>query len=253
VSTIDEKIRDELKALKDDGVALLVPYAEYQKAQQKGQSPALPQLQYWDYEAWYTKALAAVQQLAPDRTADFIDHYKLSKPSKSIDYATYRISNALIGLSSSSMNAVSTMNAVAMHLGGQVNIVASLSSRLDSTLANLRASLQAILLDNELEAAAELAKAKHLRSAGTIAGVVLERHLREVCERHTLSLKKRATLSDLYELLKNAGVIDVPVWRSLQHFSDIRNLCAHNADREPTRDEVDTLISGVIKIIKTVH
>ena len=54
------------------------------------------------------------------------------------------------------------------------------------------------------------------------------------------------------DTLKNATVIDVPVWRNLQRLADIRNLCSHAKDREPTRDEVEELISGAQKVIKTL-
>jgi len=45
---------------------------------------------------------------------------------------------------------------------------------------------------------------------------------------------------------------DVVQWRFVQRLGDIRNYCAHNKDREPTKDEVNELIDGADKIIKTV-
>jgi len=46
--------------------------------------------------------------------------------------------------------------------------------------------------------------------------------------------------------------IETPTWRFIQHLSDLRNLCDHNKDREPTKDEVNELIVGVTKITKTL-
>jgi len=53
-------------------------------------------------------------------------------------------------------------------------------------------------------------------------------------------------------MLKNGSVIDTPMWRFIQHLGDIRNLCDHNKDRDPTKEEVEDLISGVQKVIKTL-
>ena len=54
------------------------------------------------------------------------------------------------------------------------------------------------------------------------------------------------------DALKEGGVIDIPQWRFIQRLGDLRNLCDHNKDREPTKDEVAELIDGVDKLTKTV-
>jgi hypothetical protein len=64
--------------------------------------------------------------------------------------------------------------------------------------------------------------------------------------------KKSATISDFNDALKEGGVLDVPVWRGIQRLGDLRNLCGHNRDREPTSDEVRELIDGVEKTSKTL-
>jgi len=46
--------------------------------------------------------------------------------------------------------------------------------------------------------------------------------------------------------------LDVANWRWIQRLGDIRNLCAHAKDREPTKDEVLELVNGVEKCIKTI-
>ena len=42
------------------------------------------------------------------------------------------------------------------------------------------------------------------------------------------------------------------MWRFIQHLADLRNLCDHDRESEPTNAQVDELISGINKIIKTV-
>ena len=89
--------------------------------------------------------------------------------------------------------------------------------------------------------------------AGALAGVVLERHLKEVCDNHSLTIRKRnPQISDLNDSLKSAAVIDTPQWRSIQYLGDLRNLCAHDKESEPTPDQINDLLAGVAKVTKTI-
>jgi hypothetical protein len=109
------------------------------------------------------------------------------------------------------------------------------------------------LIDDDIEAAKELVKSGHLRSAGVVCGVVLEAHLKSVAARHNIKFrKKRPTVSDYNDTLKDR-VYDTPTWRFIQRLGDIRNLCAHAGDRDPTRDEVNDLIAGTEKIVKEIY
>jgi hypothetical protein len=113
--------------------------------------------------------------------------------------------------------------------------------------------VQADLLDSELDEADELAKNKFTRAAGALAGVVLEKHLAQVCDDHAIKVTKKAPgISDFNDLLKAANVIDVTTWRSIQHLGDIRNLCDHSKATEPTVEQVNDLVAGVKKISKTL-
>ena len=83
--------------------------------------------------------------------------------------------------------------------------------------------------------------------------MVLERHLSKVCESKSLKVdKKNPTLSDWNDTLKNNNVYDIPVWRGIQRFIDIRNICSHPKEREPGEEEVKDLIDGVDKTTKTI-
>lgn len=114
--------------------------------------------------------------------------------------------------------------------------------------------MQADLFDSELEAAKELNKNKFSRGAGAIAGVVLEKHLTQVLLNHNLKItKSHPSISELNNILKSSEVYDTPTWRKIQYLGDIRNLCDHNKEKEPTKEEVAELISGVDAIVKTVY
>jgi hypothetical protein len=91
------------------------------------------------------------------------------------------------------------------------------------------------------------------RAAGALAGVVLERHLQRVAVNHGVApSKNNPTISDLDDPLKQAGVYDVPTWRKIQLFADIRNLCSHHKSSDPSADQVDELIAGINAVVKIV-
>jgi len=134
----------------------------------------------------------------------------------------------------------------------QIQIVGSLESRIDSVIADVYGNLLADLTDEELRTAKSLMKTS-LRAAGALAGVVLEKHLQQVAANHGIKIKKKTpTISDLNDPLKQAGIYDNPLWRKIQLLADIRNLCSHNKNREPTNDEIEDLISGVNTVVKTL-
>ncbi len=210
------------------------------------------------YQSWYSEAKALVRQLLPDRLADFVSHYERPKPRKDITYESYRITDYLQGLHVNrefgyQKTKVVGPDAAIPQFQQQLAILKSVQARFESSLFDIRQLVQADLLDSELDAANELAKNKFLRAAGAVAGVVLEGHLAQVRDNHRVTLTKKAsTIADLNDALKAAEVIDIPQWRFIQHLADIRNLCDHNRATEPTAEQVNDLIAGVMKITKTL-
>ncbi len=119
-------------------------------------------------------------------------------------------------------------------------------------LQDVTGHLFAEIQDSELKAAIKLKKISK-RAAGALAGVVLERHLQRVAVNHQISIpKKNPTIADLNDPLKGANIYDVPMWRKIQYLGDIRNLCSHQKDTEPTEEQVTELIDGVNAVIKNV-
>ena len=210
-----------------------------------------------EYQRWYSEALALIRQLLPDRVGDFARHYEKPKGRKDITFENYRIEDYLQGLRITRggyKEVVVDSKAAIPQFRQQLAILEAAKARFDSSLFEMRQLVQADLLDSELEAAEVLAKHKFTRAAGALAGVVLEKHLSQVCTDHNLSItKKNPTISDFNEALKAGSVIDLPQWRFIQHLADIRNLCDHGRSPEPTADQVTDLLAGAKKITKTVY
>lgn len=210
------------------------------------------------YQRWFTEAQSVLKQLLPDRLSEFEGFYKPDPKRKTVSAMSYTIQDWLTGLRSSTNylgeKAFDDFGAVVMRFGTQLEVLKSVEARFESSLFEIKQLVQADLLDSELGASRELLKSGFLRGACVIAGVVLEKHLAQTCSNHNISVRKQhPTISDLNDLLKNASVTDVPTWRLIQRLGDIRNLCGHNKEREPTKDEVGELIDGVEKITKSLY
>ena len=206
------------------------------------------------YNSWYNESLCLIRQLMPERLADFISYYKLEK-RKSIDYETYTVSDYLVGLVVNDAWGVVQVDtkAVVSKYEQQLNIVNSLKDRFDSSLYEIRQLLQADLFDSEISVARELLKKGFVRAAGAVTGVVLEKHLSVVCQNHDIvSRKKNPSINDYNQLLKDNDVVDTPTWRNIQFLGDLRNLCDHGKEREPKKEEIEDLIDGTSKIMKTL-
>jgi hypothetical protein len=247
LASLRERLASELEKLVGEGLELL-------KALTKGDSESFDNPFRVGYQQWYTRALGAIRELVPDRLAEFIRLYQIEK-RKQIDMDTYGIHDFMLGFSfTRGTQTVDVKTITALRFNQQVQIVESARSRLDDILSNVHGVVQAELLDSEIEAAKELLNANHLRAAGTVAGVVLERHLAKVCgARGFTTTKKIPTISDWNDKLKEQGIFDLPTWRGLQRLNDLRNICCHPKEREPVKEEVDELIRGAEKIVKTVN
>lgn len=208
------------------------------------------------YQHWYSRAYKLVESLAPERLGEFASYYLIDPKRKVTDAGNYVLQDYIKGIGARTDHFDEPMwdtnYLVMIRVLNQMQILASLSSRIDSVLQDVTGHLFAELQDSELTAATQLKKVSK-RAAGALAGVVLERHLQRVAKNHKISIRKKApTISDLNDPLKQAGVYDVPMWRKIQLLADIRNLCSHQKTTEPTDEQVEELIGGVNSVIKSV-
>lgn len=207
------------------------------------------------YQRWYSEAKTVVKQLLPHRLNDFVGHYEQPKSRKDINYESYRIQECLLGLSATcgNLQKIAGPEGAILHFQQQLAILESVKARFESSLFDIKQLVQADLFDSELETAGELLKHKFLRAAGAVAGVVLEKHLKQVCANHSVTIgKKNPSLSEINDALKDAGVLQHSDWRYNQHLGDLRNLCDHDKEVEPTKEQVNDLIVGVQKVTKTI-
>lgn len=202
-----------------------------------------------NYEVWYSKAQLVVKQILPSRFDDFISQYNI-KQRKQITAANYTISDALRALKSG-INSFNPSTA-RFCMARQVFIIQSCLEIFDSKIQDIQTIVQADIFDSEIEASRYLSKRGFLRAAGAICGVVIEKHLKILCDSRSLkSTKKNPSIADYNEMLKD-NAYDTLEWRKIQRLADIRNLCDHNKEREPTKDEVEELISGTDRVVKTL-
>jgi hypothetical protein len=238
-----DDLKSELSTLVKDGTVLLAALV-------KGDDADF----LFPYQDWYTKSLAAVRALAPDRLEEFRRYYEPDPKRKGLGYGTYVIQDYVKGVAPLPLaySDFDTRDQAARGFMSQISILASINSRIDSVLADIEAHLQTDVQSAELATASELVKINP-RAAGALAGVILERHLQTVAGAHAVSLgRKKPTIANLNDPLKHSGAYDIATWRKISYLGDLRNLCSHNKTSEPTAAQARELIDGVNWAIKTI-
>ena len=253
------KYQEDLERLikLSDQMYLDLDLAESGKKAQKGERK-LGDIFFFSYQRWFSEAHEVIRQILPSRLGEFETLYQGNEKRKDINAYTYTIKDWLLGIHSpvdelSGQKAYPDATIVFMQFQMQCQILKSARLRFASSLLDIHQLLRADLFDSEVASARELLKNGFLRAAGAMAGVVAEKHLWEACQNHNVSVrKKNPTLATYNDALKEKEVIDIPQWRLIQRLGDLRNLCDHNKEREPTKDEVTELIDGVARLTKTV-
>ncbi len=107
--------------------------------------------------------------------------------------------------------------------------------------------------EDPLKEAQVLFQVGHIAAAGAMAGVVLEGHLKQMCQRHEppLPVGKGDGISKVNNLLKEAGVYDVAQWRQVQWMGDIRNQCDHAGATPPRKADVESLLQQVKHLLES--
>lgn len=174
------------------------------------------------YQNWYTKVLRVISTLTPERLSEFKGYYEIDQKRKHYTSSTYAIQDYIKGLGASKDRFGNAEwdhhNILGLRILSQINILSSVTSRIDSVLADIEGNLIADYQDAELATASQLKKTS-LRAAGTLAGVVLEGHLQRIAKTYGVKVRKaHPTIADLNDPLKQANIYDTPTWRRIQLF-----------------------------------
>ncbi|RKU13927.1 hypothetical protein C6502_01910 [Candidatus Poribacteria bacterium] len=239
-----ESIRKELVELHTDGLEIGLKFFNKDKEQNF----------YVEYQEWYTSASRVIRTLANERYAEFISYYEIDPKRKELGYGTYVIQDYMKEIVPNRVNYPNfdARDRVAVCFRNQLNILRSVVKNIETILESIDVQLLSELQDAELETAHQLMKV-NLRAAGALAGVVVEHHLQKVASNHGLKIRKKSpTISDLSQLLKSENLIDTPTWRKIGYLADIRNICSHKKEVEPTKEQIAELIDGANWLIKNV-
>jgi len=247
------EIKKEISQLVETGMKMYKALEPVQETAKKTNGPKCVDINFFleNYEGWYTRAQTVIKQITPDRKEDFIRLY-YTQNRKVLDRTTYCITDALRNIYGPHPVRYGPYTARRC-IYNQLKMVEACLNKFDSRVLDMQTILQADIFDSELESASHLLKMGFLRAAGAICGVVLEKHFQGVCQSRNIILrKKNPTIADYNDALKEC-VYDTVEWRRIQRLGDIRNLCDHSKDREPTKDEVSELISGTERVTKTIY
>ena len=226
---MNDFLKNEIEQLYNDGMEIK------KQLREKNQT---------EYQVWYSKCIILIKQLIPDRYDEFVGSYG-NKKERGVhtwlyDYGSWEEEKYDYYYA---LKCFET----------QIGIIKSALDIIDYKMKDIISLLEAELFDDELLSAQNLLNKGYLRAAGAICGVVLESHFKTIMKNHNLvATKSDMAISDYNDLFKKEGIYDVPKWRNIQYLGDIRNLCDHSKDREPTKDEVEELLNGTIRTIKTV-
>ena len=201
------------------------------------------------YKPWYDKSRIVISQLLPEKRDEFKSYCQY--PLIRGDWVGFsrRLDESL-------RNHVRGEDATGLVSGyhlleAQCEILEQAKLSFDLSLAKSQQALQADLLDSMLCVARDFHKNGDSRAAAAMAGVVLEQHLRIVLTAHSVRMrKKNISINDYSLMLKDKDIAEFPVWRTVLRLGDLQELC-RRAD-EPKKEDVEELINGVDKIIKTL-
>ena len=191
------------------------------------------------YRAWYAEAWHLVKSNLAERLEEF--------------ETAYCAASLHVGeiMDSEGVLARRTLAMFEKCFSSQVGFVRAIPRAIYSRSLGLRGLLSRDLMEDELAVARHLLSNGYVREAGVIAGVVLERHLKQLCDKYGVTISERDTLGQMNEKFKS-HYPDLAEHRRVQFLGEIRASCAHDKQSMPTEEKVSQLITGTQGFIATV-
>ncbi|MFL9845179.1 hypothetical protein [Flavobacterium rhizosphaerae] len=123
-------------------------------------------------------------------------------------------------------------------------------------LITIKSLITAEIFTDFIETAEYLLKQNYKDPAAVIIGSVLEEHLRQLCRKNGITVDNdktgkllQKTADTINSELSNAGVYNRLDQKSVTAWLDLRNKAAHGLYTEYTKDQVETMLDGILNFI----
>jgi hypothetical protein len=232
----EEVVRRQLDILDEEGAKLMAALC-------KQETDADAEPFEFGYQRWYSRALPLMQQLAPDRYAEFQAFYQPDPSASWIQPGGYGIQDYFLGRDFEHEEGYGR-GETARCFTSQLAILSSVADRLEWQQLDTEDQAGRSLQLGVLETARDLIKVSE-RAAGALAGTVLAAHLKQLAAKHELKLRKQSSsLRELADALKAAKVLDVPAWSQATWLAEIRGRCLKAEGEAPTKLQIRDLVDG---------
>ena len=203
-----------------------------------------------EYQSWYSKALPLMKQLALDRYAEFQSYYLVDPKYGWYNSGAFVIQDYFRGRDMLDED-FDARGEAARCFRHQLAILKSVSDRLAWSQMDTADQAERGLQLAFLETARSL-MGIDARSAGALAGTVLEGYLKKLAIKHRLKFRKQAPLLREYiDALHAGNVLDIPVHSQAIWLAEIA--ARSRAEGEvPTKPQVRDLIDGSYWLITNV-
>lgn len=205
------------------------------------------------YLSWFYATSENIKFTYPIKYSEFTNSYYFkSEKLNTLSEKSYKLENYLKNdtipyTNSSNFNEELKRVIKAFNLFNfQLLSLKAIIDNLDTLSFNYENETYTHFQEENIDSAQKLLDNDFLRAAGAICGVIIEKHLTNKllnnCPNNFTS--KELTLATLNDKCKKAKLYMEPERTRIQNLAAIRNLCDHKKQRDPTKQEVQDLITG---------
>ncbi len=200
------------------------------------------------YHHWYGGCSAFIEDTSPGRKGELEHVHAKARTIKVID-------TSLAGFFKNDYMSEQDQAGAVANIKEIQGIIQSAAGYVEAHARSIESALFRVYAGDLLGIAEHYRDNNELRPAGVVAGVVLEREMRQLCDK--LQIKYGKTDHDIGQfntiLFGKGSPIESATWKMrINAWYKIRNKSAHYdaQEGEPTKDEVTELINGVRSFIE---